>query len=1121
MGKVYRWLFGVVILTTGAGGLRAQQFMSVKMKNHTVCYGHTANHDFHLPPPEEYVRWKNGARTKTATIQVNYNGFTPQAQAAFQYAVDIWASLITSSQTITIDAYWQPLGAGILGGAIYTSAFANFNGAQKLNVFYPVALAEKMTGKNLNGTNSEIFTQFSSSTNWHLDPSAPPPANTFDLATVVLHEIGHGLGFSGSFKILSSNGQGEVGVQTTGVPIIYDVPIENGANVNLIEGFASPSSQLAAQLTSQNLFFDSPNSTNARLFAPGSFSSGSSISHLDETTFHGTASALMTPQIAPQERIYSPGVALDMLNDMGWQNVSISHQALPNTENVSGPYIVNAVVTSDNGFNAGTLRLNYTTDGSIFTQVTMTPTGLPNEYSAMILSTGTPTTYGYFISVNDNNHRQFVKPGKFVRKQNTQLQALFLFESGPDTKAPVISHSQKPFLLETDTQLAVDARVTDNIGIASVVLEYSINDITQPGQSFTLQNPGEDSIYLTSVNLGTGLANGDVLKYRIIATDNSSNSNQRISPATGFYTLNVVGLAPTQNSYANDFNTPSDDFFGIGFSITTPTGFINPAIHSVHPYPEGNGFPGNEFNYIYQLKVPIRVKASDATLKFEEIVLVEPGEPGTVFGNLQFWDYVVVEGSKDGGFTWIPIANGYDSRDFSPWLTRYNSAINPSTGNSSAVGDPSLFRTRTMNLQTMFDTGDEVVIRFRLYSDPFVAGWGWCIDNLKIQIDETPPQLLHTHTDYLLDNDDALVVNTKNVDGSGIEELKLLYRVNGGVETEIDFSTSPPADPTNFQFTFLITGLAPSPVGTLLEYRLQSADSVGNVTLLPPAGYFKVPVIAFSTPVTNYANNFNAATTDFAGNFFSVNTPSGFSTGALHSQHPYPNGFGLDQTSSYAATLLKPITISASNSLMRFDEISVIEPSSPGVSFGSPNFKDYVIVEGSKDGGQTWLRFLDGYNARENSQWLGSFTTGTTPTPAMYKTRVLDLTGNGNFSTGDNVIIRFRLFATSSVNSWGWAIDNLYIQDPITGIENEPAFSVQVYPNPVQEWLTIEATGVEGDVLVNVVNLHGQKIQGSQIESVQGKVYYHISLATASAGVYLLKLETRTGTVIKKVVKLK
>jgi hypothetical protein len=86
----------------------------------------------------------------------------------------------------------------------------------------------------------------------------------------------------------------------------------------------------------------------------------------------------------------------------------------------------------------------------------------------------------------------------------------------------------------------------------------------------------------------------------------------------------VVTLAATQDSYSNDFNSSSNDFFGDNiFSVTTPTGFSNGAIHSSHPYPNGTG-TGFTSSYVYQLRIPIRLKSADATIKFDEIVLVEP-----------------------------------------------------------------------------------------------------------------------------------------------------------------------------------------------------------------------------------------------------------------------------------------------------------------------------------------------------------------------------------------------------------------------------------------------------------------------------------------------------------------
>jgi hypothetical protein len=41
----------------------------------------------------------------------------------------------------------------------------------------------------------------------------------------------------------------------------------------------------------------------------------------------------------------------------------------------------------------------------------------------------------------------------------------------------------------------------------------------------------------------------------------------------------------------------------------------------------------------------------------------------------------------------------------------------------------------------VFDPGDEVMFRFRLYSDRFTVGWGWAVDNIYIQA-ERPVALL-------------------------------------------------------------------------------------------------------------------------------------------------------------------------------------------------------------------------------------------------------------------------------------------------------------------------------------------------------------------------------------------
>ncbi len=62
------------------------------------------------------------------------------------------------------------------------------------------------------------------------------------------------------------------------------------------------------------------------------------------------------------------------------------------------------------------------------------------------------------------------------------------------------------------------------------------------------------------------------------------------------------------------------------------------------------------------LRHPFKFNESGMLISFKEIVLVEPGETGSVFGSDDFYDYVIVEGSKNFGKTWFSLIDGYDSR---------------------------------------------------------------------------------------------------------------------------------------------------------------------------------------------------------------------------------------------------------------------------------------------------------------------------------------------------------------------------------------------------------------------------------------------------------------------------
>ena len=273
-------------------------------------------------PPESFLL----NAPQTANITVTYAGtWDPQAQAAFEYAVSIWETQITSSIEIKVEANWEDLGSGILGGAGAEEIFRDFPNAPVAGTWYPVALANKLAGTDL-FSGADIGASFNSAfSSWYFGTDGNPPANKYDFASVVLHELGHGLGFFGSMSVGSLCGGSGVGCWGFGTsyPAIYDRFTENGVGTALL-AFPNNSTQLAAQLTSNDIFFDGPNANAANgnsrvpLYAPGAWQQGSSYSHLAES-FNSTVNALMTYSIGPGEVEHAPGPVMQgMFHDMGW-----------------------------------------------------------------------------------------------------------------------------------------------------------------------------------------------------------------------------------------------------------------------------------------------------------------------------------------------------------------------------------------------------------------------------------------------------------------------------------------------------------------------------------------------------------------------------------------------------------------------------------------------------------------------------------------------------------------------------------------------------------------------------------------------------------------------------------
>ena len=325
-------LYTSLILLMSVFGLSAQAQHSVQTSCAHVQHpgqkcpgimGLPTSVDTFVPPPAAFEA--NGERA--VVINVNYNGFTPQAQTAFQYAVDIWSSLLTSTVPIVIEATWEDIPGNTLGFASASNYFNNIPG-ENANVFFPSALADKLAGFNQAAGQPDIECSFDSGTNWYFGTDGNPSFNQYDFVSVVLHELGHGLGVAGSAFV--DNGLGYIGFFSTFSPATYDVYVANGGGT-AITSFTDGSTTLATQLQSDNLFWTGANAVannagiNPKMFAPNPYQPGSSYSHLDENTYNaGNINSLMTPSIANGEAIHDPGpIIMGLLEDIGWTTETI------------------------------------------------------------------------------------------------------------------------------------------------------------------------------------------------------------------------------------------------------------------------------------------------------------------------------------------------------------------------------------------------------------------------------------------------------------------------------------------------------------------------------------------------------------------------------------------------------------------------------------------------------------------------------------------------------------------------------------------------------------------------------------------------------------------------------
>jgi hypothetical protein len=355
-----------------------------------------------------------GFNDPTAAAPVGGNTGTTIGQQrliAFQAAADIWGARLFSSVPIRVGAQFNPLSctafSGTLGFAGPTNIFSDFSGAPVANTWYAVALANARHGSDLDA-GDDISAQFNSNigtpgcletSGWYYGLDSSPPGNLIDFVSVLIHELGHGLGFL-TFVDLTT------GAKAGGFNDAFMLNLENhGASPSDYPSMSN-AQRVAASTSTGNLHWTGANvraasgvlsagkvGDHVRMFAPNPQQSGSSVSHWDTAL---TPNQVMEPNYT--QALHSPNLELPLFQDIGWMlSASPSSLTVTPTTNISS--------TGQQGGSFSPVSFDYSlsaTSGSVNYSISGVPSWLTASATSGTVTT-TPTTVTFAVNASANS----------------------------------------------------------------------------------------------------------------------------------------------------------------------------------------------------------------------------------------------------------------------------------------------------------------------------------------------------------------------------------------------------------------------------------------------------------------------------------------------------------------------------------------------------------------------------------------------------------------------------------------------------------------------------------------------------------------------------------------------
>lgn len=292
--------------------------------------------------------------TSVAAVGGN-TGTTLGAQRlnVFQRAADILNSTFNITAPVKVASTFDPLTCTSSYGTLGQAGPATVEFDYATRSITPHALYNQQVGSDADAGSVEITAQFNSSidnndnclfnTNWYYGYDAPS-GNDSSLLSVVLHEVLHGMGF---LSYLQPDGTSGAGWNTSGgfvegfdpyTYLLKDASTgqmltdqTSGTRYNVMRsGTDLVWSGSEANGESGN-YSSGVNSGQIQMYAPGTYESGSSVSHFDTAM---TPNELMEPQYT--EFLDTAGLAEQLMIDIGWSYNAASAPNSPPVLSVIG-----------------------------------------------------------------------------------------------------------------------------------------------------------------------------------------------------------------------------------------------------------------------------------------------------------------------------------------------------------------------------------------------------------------------------------------------------------------------------------------------------------------------------------------------------------------------------------------------------------------------------------------------------------------------------------------------------------------------------------------------------------------------------------------------------------------